>query len=88
MVEISQEEITKLAEKISRSHLRDNFDKLVWRLAELELILETGTQPNSELVRQLAESIAEQNSPLMTLHWLLAEKLVLIKEKWNMDEPL
>ncbi len=83
MDEIDDQQIKRLAFDVSKLH--KTYNQLVWRLAEAELLLQSGVEPSHDKIRQIAESISESNPNEEDLHWFLAEKILLVKKKWGKD---
>jgi len=78
---ISYKKIEELAYKISQNDL--NYEQFVWKLAKNTLKLENGIEPNQDLIREIAQTINSQHLPLEKLHWLIAEKILLYKNKFK-----
>ncbi len=78
---ISSKDIERLAYKISQKHL--TYDQFVWKLAKNTLKLESGTEPDQDQIREIAQSINNQHLSLEVIHWTIAEKILLFKEKFE-----
>ena len=72
-------EVKSKAEEISK--WKNEYDKLVWLLAEADLKLELGSQPPEDRIKSRAETIAKQHPTMQELHWFLAEKILALSEK-------
>jgi hypothetical protein len=77
---ITRDAISALAYKISAEH--KTYDQFCWQLAEIELKLERGSKPEGSAIRALAQSIFDQHMELSLLHWLIAERSLLLKQKF------
>ena len=69
---ITSKKIEELAYQISQKHL--TYDQFVWKLAKNTLKLENGSEPDQELIRDVAQSISNQQLSLEEIHWTIAEK--------------
>ncbi|QEE17008.1 hypothetical protein DSAG12_02840 [Promethearchaeum syntrophicum] len=78
---ISSKKIEDLAYKISQKDL--TYDQFVWKLAKNTLKLENGIDPDQDLIREIAQAINNQHLSLEKLHWLIAEKILLYKNKFD-----
>jgi len=78
---ISPKKIEELAYQISQKHL--TYDQFVWDLAKNTLKLENGTEPDQDSIREIAQSISNQQLSLEDIHWTNAEKILLFKEKFE-----
>jgi len=78
---ISSKKIEDLAYIISQNDL--NYDQFVWKLAKNTLKLENGIKPDQDLIRDIAQTINNQHLSLEKLHWLIAEKILLYKNKFE-----
>ena len=78
---ISSKKIEKLAFQISQKHL--TYEQFVWDLSKNTLKLENGTEPDQDSIREIAQSISNQQLSLEDLHWTNAEKIFSFKEKFE-----
>ena len=81
LYKITSKKIEELAYQISQKHL--TYDQFVWKLAKNTLKLENGSEPDQELIRDVAQSISNQQLSLEEIHWTIAEKILLFKEKFE-----
>ena len=78
---ILSKKIEELAYEISQKHL--TYDQFVWKLAKNTLKLENGSEPDLDLIRNIAQAIINQHLSLEELHWTIAEKILLYKNKFE-----
>jgi hypothetical protein len=76
---ITTDQISQRAFEISQQG--KTFDQLVWLVAEKLLQIQTGAEPLPNQIKSIAESIANNHPKLEELHWLLAERQLILERK-------